>query len=692
ALVVVDGRPRGFTPAVLAGVPVGKRTVRVTLAGRAPYETVVDVQANREAQLTTVVLEPTREVTAVSRYAQALDDAPSSVSVLDGRELRAFGYPTIAEALRGTRGVSLSNDRAYQSIGIRGLGQPNDYGDRLLVLSDGQPLNDNLLNSSYVGSDGRVDLGDVDRIEVVRGPGSLLYGAGALSGVVNLVTRPRAEPTSVELGFGTYDNAVIKSRAGFNYDAGNDRGVWGSVTAAHSDGVEVDVPLKATGKIEPAHGADAFNSVGTAGRAYWGPFTVQWFVHTRDQSIPVGAYATTVDDPTTAFTDTRMMTELRYERALPHGFEVLARAHANRYTFHGLYDYTTSQNVEDYYGTWLGLELRGVYKPSPTARITLGMELQGDPQATLVGESNEGGATTPYLDEHDPYGFGAVYAVTELSPTRWLRVEGGARLDVYSTFGPIFVPRAAVILKPTSTTTVKVMGGRAFRAPSIYEQVYNDGGISEVRAVDPARGLTLAPESVYSGEIEASQRFATDWIALVAAHASDILNVIDTVPDTPGSALVRYANSPHPTVEIGGDVEIRREWRRGWMLAAMYGYERAETLDSAAGNPPLVNAPQHLASFKGVVPVITEVASFGLRATLEAPRVISVEDGAKTGAGVVVDATVSGAVPGFGLRYVVGVYDIGDYRYSYPVSDTFQSRTMPQNGRTVLLDLLAKFP
>src|SRR4029078_8461188 len=144
--------------------------------------------------------------------------APCWITVIDGQELRAFGYPHIAEALRGVRGVTISNDRAYYSANIRGLGEPNDYGNRLLVLSDGASLNDNLVNSSYIGPDGRVDLHDVSPIEVVRGPGSLLYGTGAFSGVVNLVPREKDEPSGVHGGISTYDNAVARARVGFHYN------------------------------------------------------------------------------------------------------------------------------------------------------------------------------------------------------------------------------------------------------------------------------------------------------------------------------------------------------------------------------------------------------------------------------------------------------------------------------------------
>src|SRR5262249_40984774 len=147
------------------------------------------------------------------------------------------------------RGVSISNDRAYVSIGIRGLGQPNDYGNRLLVLSDGASLNDAILASSYVGSDGRADLHDVDRIDVVRGPGSLLYGTGAFSGVVNMVMRSREDPNNVHVDVGTYDNSVVRGRAGFQYNFKENVGLWASVSGARSNGVDVPVTL-----LSPAKG------------------------------------------------------------------------------------------------------------------------------------------------------------------------------------------------------------------------------------------------------------------------------------------------------------------------------------------------------------------------------------------------------------------------------------------------------
>jgi outer membrane receptor protein involved in Fe transport len=690
AMVTINGHEVGVTPLTVPNVLAGRQKVRVTLRGFVPIEREIVVVPNQQVQLSGLTLAPVREVTGVSRYAEQIDDAPSSVSIIDGQELRAFGYPTIAESIRGIRGVYLANDRVYYSAGIRGLGQPNDYGARVLVLSDGQSLNENLLNSSYIGSDGRADLGDIDRIEVVRGPGSLLYGTGAFSGVINLVTRPRDEPSGAHVAVGTYDNGVAHARAGFHYNFTPNAGVWASVSGARSDGIDVGVPLLTLKKGQPlptARGADAFDSVGTAGRAWWGPLTVQWFYHQRSQNTPIGSYATTFDDSRSSSADTRMMTEVRYEPKLSNSFQLMTRVHANRYLFDGYYSYQPEYHLENFVGTWFGAEARLVYSPSSRLRITGGFEGQIHPEATFVGQAvAPDGDKRKYLDEHDPYKFAAAYAIAEGSPVPWFRASGGVRVDIYSTFGPIFVPRAALIFKPVTGGTLKVMGGRAFRAPSIYEQNYNDGGESELKA------RPLRPETVDSGELEYTQRFAEDWVALGAAHASYLRNLISTYPVTPTSELVSYQNVNTPALAVGGDVELRREWRKGWMFAAMYGYQYCRFLDPPHANPRLVAAPEHLASLRMVAPVVRELASIGLRATLEGPRRIDTETDRTTSPAVIADVTVSGGIRQFGLRYTFGVYNLIGWRYEYPVTENFLSHTMPQNGRTFLFNLQFTYP
>ena len=151
ALVEVDGEAVGFTPTVAQAVPVGKRTVVISMPGFRPERFTVEVNNDAQVELTDIELAPLNEVTAVSRRRESVTNAPSSVTVLSKAELQAFAYPSVYEALRGVRGFSMNFDSVYGNASIRGLGQAGDFNNRILVLSDGATLNDPVQYQSAVG-------------------------------------------------------------------------------------------------------------------------------------------------------------------------------------------------------------------------------------------------------------------------------------------------------------------------------------------------------------------------------------------------------------------------------------------------------------------------------------------------------------------------------------------------------------
>ncbi|MDP3278036.1 MAG: TonB-dependent receptor [Deltaproteobacteria bacterium] len=688
ALVEVDGRPSGFAPAVVRDVAVGTRHVRVSLQGFVTVERDVVVRTGQPTELPDIQLRSAGEVTAASRIAERIEDAPASVSVIDGRELRAFAYPTIAEAIRGTRGIFLSNDLHYPSAGIRGVGVPGDYGNRLLTLADGHPLNDDVVGASYIGFDGRTDLDDVERIELVRGPGSVLYGTGAFMGVLNLVTRPRSTPTRAHAAFGTFGD-VFRGRAGFTLNLGRDAGVWASVGIAGSGGADTTVSVPNADNTGPtlltARNHGSFLAGTFAARAWYKDLTLQLFWSARDLSAALGAFNTRFNDPRTRFIDARSFAELRYEPKLGNIGRLFLRAHANLYQFRGAYTYDPSTE-EDYNGTWYGVEARALFEPFRALRITVGGEFQHHPVVELIGRRRITASTTEtYLSERQALLIGAGYLLLEGDPAPWLRYSAGARIDVYNTFGVSINPRAAVILHPVSSSTIKLTAGRAFRAPSVYELYLNDMGMTQ--RANPA----LRPETTTSGEIEYSQRFATDWVAVAAAHGSYNEALIETTGAGNMTDPLIYNNSTNPVFVVGGDVELRREWFGGWMFSAMYGYQRARDAITASELP---NVPEHLASVRGVVPIVREVLSLASRLTLESPRPYRVEStpGAfsnsdRTPWAVVADVVATGHLDRFNIRYSVGVYNLFDWRYVNPVDDGSAHRAAPQPGRTFQFNL-----
>lgn len=133
------------------------------------------------------------EVSSVSKFPQTTLDAPALVRVVERDDMRAFGYRTVADALRGLPGIDVTQDHSYSFLGVRGFNRPDDYGSRVLLLVDGLRLNDGIYDQAQVGSEAILDTPILKRVEYFAGPTSSLYGGNGLFGVVNLVTRSGAE-------------------------------------------------------------------------------------------------------------------------------------------------------------------------------------------------------------------------------------------------------------------------------------------------------------------------------------------------------------------------------------------------------------------------------------------------------------------------------------------------------------------
>jgi len=146
------------------------------------------------------------EVSGASKFASTLADTAAAVTVVSAAEIRALGCRTLADVLATVKGVTISTDRSYSYIGVRGFYAPGDYNTRVLLLIDGNRVNDALYDQAYIGSELPIDLALLDRVEFIPGQGSAIYGANALFGVINLVTRrPEAgAPAIAEATIGTH--------------------------------------------------------------------------------------------------------------------------------------------------------------------------------------------------------------------------------------------------------------------------------------------------------------------------------------------------------------------------------------------------------------------------------------------------------------------------------------------------------
>jgi iron complex outermembrane receptor protein len=128
------------------------------------------------------------EVTSVSKRTQRVADAAAAVFVITQEDIRRSGAANIPEALRMVPGLQVARiDENKWAIGSRGFN--GRFDNKLLVLIDGRSVYTPLFSGVYWNVQD-VMLEDVDRIEVIRGPGATLWGANAVDGVINIITKP----------------------------------------------------------------------------------------------------------------------------------------------------------------------------------------------------------------------------------------------------------------------------------------------------------------------------------------------------------------------------------------------------------------------------------------------------------------------------------------------------------------------
>jgi outer membrane receptor for ferrienterochelin and colicins len=149
------------------------------------------------------------QVYSASMYVQNNREAPSSVTVITSDQIRTFGYRTLADILQSVRGFYVTYDRNYSYLGVRGFSLPGDLNDRTLLLVNGHRLTDNVYDSALLGTEFQLDVDLIDRVEIVRGPSSSLYGGSAFFAVVNVITKSAQTLSGLEIsgtadGFGTY--------------------------------------------------------------------------------------------------------------------------------------------------------------------------------------------------------------------------------------------------------------------------------------------------------------------------------------------------------------------------------------------------------------------------------------------------------------------------------------------------------
>lgn len=577
-------------------VPSGPQRLSVERLGYAPRQ--VDVQVAPTGRMSIeIALEPQavavgEVVTSVTKRELSSLEAPVSVSVLEAESIQLRVVDTAADAVAYAPSVQFVGDQ----LNIRGsAGYSRGAGSRVLALLDGVPANAG--DSGAINWD-IIPLTEVERIEIVKGAGSALYGTSALGGVINIVTAdPPEDPvTRIRLRAGFYDDPPFSEWIWSDQTQG-----YGSIDMSHGrrlgdigiwlrGGRTIDDGYRQNGDLERTNLAF---QLGLNGDRYdWGLFG-SWARERYGASL-LWCMAGQCDDPRLlAFQPARVPEDalddrtrsdkarlhFTQERRWSDAVSSSARLHYQRNDWQTDFGASEVGAAADR----LGGELRINWQTASWLYIILG----GEGTFTAVEAENFFGAGNDIAPraKHDITDL-ALYSQGEIGVTAWLTLTAGARLDLGLLDGGSLTdpwisqvsPRLGAVLAPDRLTRVRASVGRGFRAPSADElfTATQVGGFLVVPNPD------LRPERSLASEL-GIQRMLTRWLSLdVAGFIYDFEDFIeaDTLLSAEG-ILIQFENLPE--ARVAGFEALGRLSLIGDRLTGLLAYTYLDHEDKSTG-------------------------------------------------------------------------------------------------------------
>jgi len=618
------------------------------------------------------------EIEGASKFPQKMTAAPSLVTVITRDEIREHGYRTLADVLRTVPGLYVTNDRNYEYLGARGFGRPGDYNSRVLLLVDGQRINDNVYDGALIDRSFPVNLDLIERDEFVPGPGSAVYGSNALLGVVNVVTRSARDFNGIEVAAEVGSFGARGGRATLGHRAADGFDLLLSASRNHSDGPnlyypEFNSPATNNGW---AIGVDYETRRDVFLKASQGAFTLTVAHAEREKGIPTASYGQVFNDPRSRTIDAQSYLNLQIDHALSDTRQLQAHLYQARYDYQGDYVYdnppvTVNRDVTE--GDWWGGELKLIEHLAGGHTLVLGGEYQNDMRRDQFNYD-----LTPYysyLDDRHPSHRSAAYVQGEAKLTDALTASVGVRRDIYADAAAATSPRLALVYRLQPETVIKAIYGSAYRVPNVYERYYATAPTNEANP-------NLQPERIRSRELVAEQRIGERLRLTASYYEYEMHDLISLMTDPLTGALV-FKNLDN--VEARG-AEITGEWL-GQTMHARASYSVQDAHDEAT-EQTLTNAPRHLAKLVVSTPLGISAVRAGFDARYVSRR--------RTLAGEVGGYTVSnltfthnGLAKGVELSF--SLYNLFDKAYGDPGSLEHLQDVIAQDGRTVRLKLTYRF-
>lgn len=467
------------------------------------------------------------EILGASQYAQKLENVPASVIVVSKRQIKENNYQDLSDLLKDLPGFDVIENagRFGEYYTIRGI----NGNDRFLVLIDGRKLN--AMSGTFLSIGNSISLGFADRVEIVYGSSSIIYGSDAFSGVINIIPQKVPAKTNYEVSanYGSFNTLDVSSNALINVNSDLSFVFFGR--AFRSDGFNNELKDGyEIAKNYQAPVADEFSqpindhNVFIEGRYkdFKAGMFRQYFNEGNARGIQPTIYIYSRENRWIVH---KNIYWLNYQKSLPNGGVLTADLSYTQHVqdkdtrfFRFIAPNNTSQ-TQNQFLTGKDLTMKGffTYNQKIKDKLDFIVGVQYENTESIPAYANDEVLGRPFKYQGSVAATindaltvkeqkAGVFTQIAYTPFAKLNITAGARFDYSQLFENTVNPRIAVIYKPVRNNTIKLIYGTAFQAPSLFYRYEQFGGPTVVMISNSQQGFELKNQRIQSFELDITQK------------------------------------------------------------------------------------------------------------------------------------------------------------------------------------------
>jgi outer membrane cobalamin receptor len=496
-------------------------------------------------------------VVTASKIEEHVDKTIATTTVITQNDIQQIGARNLLDVLRLVPGIGITQSQfGWREIEVRGV--KTLTSEKVQIMLNGHPLDHNLQNagSTWVYDDLPVDT--IKRVEVVRGPGSALYGANAFLAVINVITQNAKDLNGVQTsaGWGSFDAQQYRASWGKQFDNTAEAALHFNFT--DTNGINSPIPADSSSVQGLSSNAPGRSQL-TEGR-----YDLEWQLGYQDFKLDgryINKKAGTFFGTASVLSDDRTQQDYNnYFLRLSRAWKIQDKLTIDTQIFHDSFDFDNTWQVAPAQFSRFGLqdtrtggEIQTNYHISNAQTVIAGFSYAKEQQSNLIDQAGSDPAhLIPVLsttEERIRRRWG-VYIEDVWDPLKNVRLTLGARYDRYNDFGGTFNPRMGFNWEFIKNYSLKFSYGTAYRAPAFGEL---GSANNSVLIGNPA----LKPEEVKTFETGIIAHPVKGLTTQATYYHSAINQLISLIPGQ--TAAFQYANNGSVVAE-GVELEMRYDF------------------------------------------------------------------------------------------------------------------------------------